>query len=85
MGGPSGWGLCGGRQGGKSPSLRQIPLQGLQGWVMSLLPTQKVPGTLHAEGSFSPRPQAFAVATGPFGQAILLWIDARNDPSVPDG
>lgn len=52
---------------------------------MSLLPTQKVAGALHTEGSFSPRPQAFAVAIVPFGQTVLLWIHVGNDPSMPDG
>lgn len=68
----NGWGLCGGRQGGKSSLLHQVQLWGLLGAGGGCATHAEGAGTAsHSKFIFTQTPSVFAVATVPFGQTIF--------------
>lgn len=68
----SGWGLHGGRQGGKSPLLQQVQWQGLLGVDSRYATRAESAGTAsHSRFIFPQTPSVFAVAPVPFGQTIF--------------
>lgn len=56
------------------------------GQVVGVLLMQKVQGPLLTASSFSPRHEVCLLwPQSPLDRPFLLWIHAKNDPSMPDG